>query len=47
MRLDEELKRIKEMASEIDNMVLYLLELKIMIKELQIPEILQEEKVNA
>ena len=47
MRLDEELKRIKEMVSEIDNMVLYLLELKIMIKELQIPEILQEEKVNA
>lgn len=47
MRLDEELKKIKEMVSDIDNMILYLLELKIMIKELQIPEILQEEKVNA
>ena len=46
MRLDEVIEELKRLSEEIDDILTYLLEIKRLIKDLDIPELI-EEKVKA
>ena len=48
MRLDEVIEQLKKLSEEIDDILTYLLEIKRLIKELDVPELMEEqEKVKA
>ena len=48
MRLDEVIEELKILSEEIDGILTYLLEIKRLIKELGVPELIEEqEKVKA
>ena len=48
MRLDEVIEELKRLSEEIDDILTYLLEIKRLIKELGVPELIEEqEKVKA
>ena len=48
MRLDEVIEELKRLSEEIDDILTYLLEIKSLIKELDVPELMEEqEKVKA
>ena len=48
MRLDEVIEELKRLSKEIDDILTYLLKIKRLIKELDVPELMEEqEKVNA
>ena len=48
MGLDEVIEELKRLSEEIDDILTYLLEIKRLIKELDVPELMEEqEKVNA
>ena len=48
MRLDEVIEELKRLSEEIDDILTYLLEIKRLIKELDVPELMEEqEKVKA
>ena len=42
MRLDEVIEELKRLSEEIDDILNYLLEIKKLIKELEIPELMNE-----
>ena len=48
MRLDEVIEELKRLSKDIDDILTYLLKIKRLIKELDVPELMEEqEKVNA
>ena len=47
MRLDDTINELKKMAEEIDRVLQYLLEMKQLIKELDVPELMEQTKVKA
>ena len=48
MRLDEVIEELKRLSKEIDDILTYLLKIKRLIKELDVPELMEEqEKVKA
>ena len=48
MRLDDTIEELKRLSEEIDDILTYLLEIKKLIKELDVPELMEEqEKVKA
>ncbi len=48
MRLDEVIEELKRLSKDIDDILTYLLKIKRLIKELDVPELMEEqEKVKA
>jgi hypothetical protein len=47
MRLDDTINELKKMADEIDRVLQYLLEMKQLIKELDVPELMEQTKAKA
>ena len=47
MRLDDTIEQLKKLAEEIDSMLQFLLEMKQLIKELDVPELMEQTKVKA
>ncbi len=47
MRLDDTIEQLKKLAEEIDSILQFLLEMKQLIKELDVPELMEQTKVKA